>query len=148
MDQKDIYFVAVKIFLLDREGNFLITKDAFGDWDIPGGRLREQDFDTSLESVAERKITEELGEEISYTLGKPIVFMRHEREEILANGNREKRRIFAVGYAAEYHGGEVMLGKNHSEYEWVSIKAFKPETRFSGGWLKGVQDFQASYSKN
>jgi len=31
MENKDTYFVAVKIFLKDQEGNFLITKDKFGD---------------------------------------------------------------------------------------------------------------------
>lgn len=148
MENRDTYFVAVKIFLLDSEGNFLITKDRFGDWDIPGGRLREQDFNIPLEHVAERKIKEELGDNIKYTLGKPSVFMRHERDELLSSGSREKRRIFAVGYTAQYQGGEIKLGKNHELYEWVSIKTFNPETRFTGGWLKGVKDFQVGYSSH
>ena len=66
MENKDTYFVAVKVFLIDSVGNFLITKDCFGDWDIPGGRLREQDFNTPLELVAARKIKEELGEDVKY----------------------------------------------------------------------------------
>ncbi len=86
MEGKDTYFVAVKIFLLDPKGNFLITKDRFGDWDIPGGRLRANDFNASLESVAERKIREELGGNVHYKLGGPILFMRHERDEFLPTG--------------------------------------------------------------
>jgi len=42
-ENKDLYFVAVKIFLEDKDGRLLITKDRFGDWDLPGGRLREKD---------------------------------------------------------------------------------------------------------
>ncbi|MGE5426202.1 MAG: NUDIX domain-containing protein [Bacillota bacterium] len=142
MENKDTFFVAVKVFLLDGKGNFLITEDRFGDWDIPGGRLREQDFYTPLEQVVERKIREELGEELAYTLGSPRVYMRHERNELLPTGEREKRRIFAIGYDASYEGGEIKLGENHENYEWVSLAGFQPETKFSGGWLQGVKDFQ------
>lgn len=148
MENKDVYFVAVKIFFLDLKGSFLIIKDRFGDWDIPGGRLRENDFETPLETVAERKIKEELGENVKYKFSKqPILFMRHERDEILPSGEREKRRIFALGYIAKYEGGEIKIGKNHEKYEWVPVKNFKPEEYFTGGWLKGVQDFQAGYEE-
>ncbi len=148
MGNKDTYFVAVKVFLLDSEGNFLITKDQFGDWDIPGGRLREQDFNIPLDLVVERKIKEEIGESVKYRLGDPVVFMRHERNEILPSGDKDRRRIFAIGYTAQYQGGEINLGKSHNQYEWVSVKTFEPETRFTGGWLQGVKDFQARYNEN
>ncbi len=146
-NNKDLYFVAVKAFLVDVDGHFLITKDRFGDWDIPGGRLKEQDFNLQLEDVLGRKIKEELGEELKYTIGEPAVFMRHERNEILQSGEREKRRIFAVGYLVRFQGGDVVLGRNHEIYEWVPIKNFKPEDRFTGGWLKGVKEFQERFEK-
>lgn len=139
---KDLYFVAVKLFLLDEAGRLLITKDRFGDWDIPGGRLRAEDFAVPLEAVAARKVVEELGADFKYELERPAVFLRHEREEIMADGPREARRIFAVGYEAKYQGGEIRLGANHEKYEWVDLKSFKPEDYFTGGWLRGVQDFK------
>lgn len=173
MENKDVYFVAVKVFLVDDAGRFLIVKDRFGDWDMPGGRLKENEFSISLSAVIERKIKEELGDSIQYEVGEPIVFMRHERDEILPDGQKEKRRIFAVGYLATYMGpdaqsrenypqggnsrlsesgsagspvsGEIKLGKNHEKYEWVNINTFKPEDYFTGGWLKGIQEFQAKY---
>ena len=148
MENKDIYFVAVKIFLKDNSGNFLITKDIFNqDWDIPGGRLRENDFDTPLVSVVKRKMTEELGENVLYKLGEPIIFMRHERDELMPSGKKEKRRIFAVGYEANYLNGEIKLGKHHEKYEWVPIKTFKAENYFTDGWLKGVKEFQSKNNK-
>ena len=140
--EKDQYFVAVKVFLEDGKGNLLITKDRFGDWDIPGGRLRANDFDTPLESIVKRKIKEELGE-ITYELSQPVVFMRHERNEILPSGERQIRRIFAIGYRASYKNGAVLLGSNHEKFEWVSINDFAPEQYFTGGWLKGMQDYLA-----
>jgi len=148
MENKDVYFVAMKAFLVDDDGRLLIMKDRFGDWDILGGRLKEHEFETPLEAVLERKIREEVGEKVKYEIGKPVVFMRHERNEILADGTREKRRIFAVGYEVKYMGGEIVMGKNHEKYEWVDIKTFQPETYFTGGWLKGVKDFQEYYKNN
>lgn len=142
MENKDLYYVAVKIFLLDDQERLLIIKDRFGDWDIPGGRLREDDFNSALPEVIKRKVEEELGGVVRYTLGQPITFMRHERNEILSNGDREKRRIFAIGYEAFYQGGEISLGRNHDKLEWVSLINFKPEDYFSGGWLNGIKEFQ------
>lgn len=144
---KDVYFVALKVFLVNDSGQFLITKDRFGDWDIPGGRLRENDFEASFESIIERKMKEELGSDLRYELGEPIVYMRHERDEILASGERAKRRIFAIGYQAKYLGGNLALGKNHEKHEWVPIDSFIPENYFKGGWLKGVKEFQEKYNK-
>ncbi|HSH31916.1 MAG TPA: hypothetical protein VK963_04595 [Candidatus Saccharimonadales bacterium] len=36
-NDKDLYYVAVKLFLLD-DGKLLITYDIFGPWDLPGGQ--------------------------------------------------------------------------------------------------------------
>ena len=58
--EKDLYFVAVKLFLRDGS-KLLITHDIFGDWDLPGGRIRKDEFNKPLESVIERKANEELG---------------------------------------------------------------------------------------
>jgi len=147
MGNKDVYFVAVKVFLEDDAGRFLIVKDRFGDWDIPGGRLKENEFSVALEAVIERKVKEELGD-IHYELGEPTVFMRHERDEILPDGKKEKRRIFAIGYMAKYIGGQIKLGKNHEKFGWVGIDTFKPEDYFSGGWLAGIKEFQFKCKKS
>lgn len=139
-NEKDQYFVAVKLFLENDQGQLLLTKDRFGDWDLPGGRLKTDDFAVALEKVADRKTKEELGEEVKINLGEPKVFLRHERDEILSSGQREKRRIFAVGYASKYLGGEIHLGKNHEKYEWIS-KDSDFDKYLTGGWLQGVKDY-------
>lgn len=138
-NQKDFYYVAVKIFL-EQKGNLFIFKDRFGAWDIPGGRLKPNEFSVSLEKVIARKIKEELGFKIKYRLGKPLVFMRHERRELNPLG-RPKVRIFAIGYKATFLGGEIQISSMHTEYKWVSIKDFKPEKYFKRGWLKGIKDY-------
>src|SRR3989338_1632715 len=94
-EYKDTYFVAVKVFL-EKDGKLLILKDSFGDWDLPGGRIKPDEFDVPLEQIIKRKMSEELGSDIKYTIGKPTVFMRHKRVE-QAPGNPTVR-IFSIGY--------------------------------------------------
>ncbi|CAN5612877.1 NUDIX domain-containing protein [soil metagenome] len=136
-NDKDSYFVAVKLFLRDGD-KLLITHDVFGAWDLPGGRLITEEFDKPLESVIERKIREELGADVKYKLGEPRVFFRVERHE---HGLDKKVRIFAIGYDAEYQGGKVELWENHDQMKWVDINTFQPEDYFTGGWLAGVREY-------
>jgi ADP-ribose pyrophosphatase YjhB (NUDIX family) len=138
MNGKDTYFVAVKVFL-KKDGKLLILKDNFGDWDLPGGRLKPDEFETSLEDVIKRKMAEELGDKVHYTIGKPVVFMRHERQEV-APGNPTVR-IFAIGYEGALTGGEIKTSERHPEFLWVDPATFQPEGYFKGGWLKGVQEY-------
>ncbi|MGH7157165.1 MAG: NUDIX domain-containing protein [Candidatus Saccharimonadales bacterium] len=136
---RDLYFVAVKVLLRDGD-KLLITHDIFGAWDIPGGRIKKDEFEAPLESVIERKIKEELGPDVKYKLSEPKVFFRHERKEQKLG---EMVRIFAIGYEAEYLGGEIQLGDHHNKFEWINLKTFQPEKYFTGGWLKGVQEYMS-----
>jgi 8-oxo-dGTP pyrophosphatase MutT (NUDIX family) len=140
IDQKDPYFVAVKVFL-ERDGKFLVMKDNFGQWDLPGGRIKKDEFAVPLEDIVKRKMFEEVGESVEYVLGKPIVFMRHERVEH-APGNPTVR-IFALGYQAAWQSGEVVFSERHTELLWADPATFKPEDYFTGGWLKGIQEYMA-----
>ena len=137
--ERYLYFVAVKLLVRD-ENKLLITHDIFGDWDLPGGRIRKEEFDAPLEQVIDRKMTEEIGTDFKYEIGDPIVSFRVERLEQSIN---KEVRIFAVGYTATYLGGEVQLGDHHDVYEWIDVDSFEPEKYFTGGWLAGVQDYLA-----
>lgn len=143
---KDLYYVAVKVFL-KKDDKLLIFKDGFGNWDLPGGRIRYEEFKKSLGLVIKRKLKEELGGAIKYKIGEPFVFMRHERDEVMPHGPT-KARIFAIGYHGEFLGGRVALASHHTKYEWVSIKTFKPEKYFKSGWLEGTKAFLKSERKN
>lgn len=139
ISQKETYFVAVKIFL-EHKDKLLILKDNFGCWDLPGGRIKKEEFYASLDQVIKRKMNEEIGSSLRYTVEKmPSIFMRHERKEAV-EGN-PLVRIFALGYQAEFQEGEIALSPRHTEYQWVDLKTFNPESYFTGGWLKGIQEY-------
>lgn len=137
-NDRDLYFVAVKLLIRDGD-KLLITHDIFGSWDIPGGRIKKFEFETPLEEVIHRKMKEEIGWDVKYEIGSVKVFFRHERKEMKIG---DLVRIFAIGYEGKYLGGEVKLGDHHDKYEWVDVKTFKPEDYFTGGWLKGIQEYQ------
>lgn len=137
---KDVYFVAVKLLLRDGD-KLLITHDIFGSWDIPGGRIKKDEFARPLEEVAARKMSEELGPAVRYELGEPKVFFRVERIEKLEQGGDMPVRIFAVGYEAKYLGGDIQLGNHHDRYEWVDIQTFNPAALFKDGWQTGLQEY-------
>ncbi len=138
IEQKDTYFVAVKVFL-EKDGKLLILKDNFGDWDLPGGRIKKDEFEVPMDQIIKRKMSEELGNDVKYTIGKPVVFMRHQRTE-QSEGNPTVR-IFAVGYEGSLESGVIKLSARHPEMLWVNIVHFEPERYFKGGWLKGVKEY-------
>ncbi len=137
--QKDVYFVALKLFLRDGD-KLLITHDIFGSWDLPGGRFKKDEFEATFDAVIARKIEEELGEDVRYevTGTAPEILFRVER---LEHSTQQMVRIFALGYEAKYLGGEIKLGDHHDQMEWVDVNTFKPEDYFTGGWLTGVQEY-------
>lgn len=134
---KDVYFIAAKALLRDGD-KLLITHDVFGSWDIPGGRIKKDEFEKPFETVLERKISEELGSNIQYTIGEPKAFFRVER---LEKGIDTKVRIFAIGYEVHYLGGEIQLGTNHDAYRWVNVNDFNPDELFIDGWQTGLRDY-------
>lgn len=138
--QKDLYFVAVKIFL-EKDGKLLILKDKFDCWDLPGGRIKKNEFEKPIEEVVSRKMTEELGPEVRLSIdSRPVVLMRHERIEASVN---VPVRIFGIGYKAKWQEGEIHLSEAHKEMQWVDISTFDPANYFTGGWLRGVREYLA-----
>lgn len=136
---KDEYLVAVKLLLRDGD-KLLITHDTFGQWDLPGGRIRRDQFTTPLEEVLSGKITEELGADLKYELGDIKTTFRVEREEV--GRGCEKVRIFGLGYEARYLGGEITLGEFHDMYESIDINSVNLEDyKSTTGWVHLLSDY-------
>jgi 8-oxo-dGTP pyrophosphatase MutT (NUDIX family) len=137
---KDEYLVAVKLLLRDG-GKLLITHDTFGQWDLPGGRIRKDQFATPLEEVLAGKIAEELGSDLKYQLGGIKTTFRVEREEAGRAG--EKVRIFGLGYEAKYLGGEITLGEFHDKFEWIDLALVNlDDYKTESGWVHLLEDYR------
>ncbi|MDR1197129.1 MAG: NUDIX domain-containing protein [Candidatus Nomurabacteria bacterium] len=134
---KAVYFVAVKVFLRDKE-KLLVIFDKWGVWELPGGRIKPDDFQKPLVETVSRKIREELGDGVRYSEPKPTgTFIQVSRTEETG----ENVRIFAIGFEAEYLGGEIDLGDHHEELRWVDVGTFRPLELQDNDWMRGVEDY-------
>lgn len=137
---KDVYFIAVKALV--RDGNKLLTThDVFNSWDIPGGRIKKDEFQKPLKDVLRRKLGEELGDGFRYEIGEIVANFSVERYEV---GIDTTARIFAVGYEVRYIDDDIVLGHNHDKYEWVDMETFKPRLLFKDGWEIGLESYMKS----
>lgn len=142
---KDEYLVAVKL-LLFKKGKLLILKDQWGSWDIPGGRIRKDQFHTSLEDVLDEKIDFELGSEVKYELGDIKTTLRVERIEVGREG--QKVRIFAVCFEGKYLGGSITGGEYVPHAEWIDFKTANLDDYSDGAsWVPKLKDYQNEYKK-
>ena len=115
------YHVGLKI-LLEKDGKILFLKTDSGKWDFPGGRIDDVETTAPLADILAREIAEELGQDLKYRLGKPVVHFRRYYSKIEQN-------IFLVVFEAEYVSGEVVISDEHESYEWINSKTveFKKE---------------------
>lgn len=136
--EKGFFPVAAKVLLCD--GNkLLILHDVFGDWDLPGGRILPQEFGKDIREVIDRKIHQELGNGISYSIEEtPETYFQVIRTE---RDTGSESYIFGIGFTALYLEGEINLGPHHDTYEWVDMDKFKPADYFSHGWEVGVRSY-------
>lgn len=145
-EAKDWFFVAVKVLLRDGD-KLLITHDIFDAWDIPGGRIRSDQFDEPLESILDGKIRVELGSDVKYELGNIKTTFRVDRNTEVGH-NGKPVHIFGVAYEATYLGGEVTLGEYHDKYEWIDLKTADLSKYAShGGWVEKLADYQKTVAR-
>lgn len=113
-----MYHVGLKI-LLRKGGEFLFLKSIDGaHWDLPGGRIDDAEHETPLEEILAREVREEIGEEIKYKLGKPILqFRRHFA--------KKGWHIFLTVHEAEYVSGEIRLSSEHGGFQWITPEKFR-----------------------
>ena len=133
---KGAYFVATKVFLRDGD-KLLLVHDKWGNWELPGGRIKPEEFQKPLAEVTSRKMHEELGEDIEYSEPEATgTFFQVTREEL-----GQQVRIFALGFEAQYLRGEIILNGPHDEMKWVDVETFEPLKLQDNDWMRGVQDY-------
>jgi len=142
---KDEYLVAIKILLRDGD-KLLVTKDSYGAWDIPGGRIRKDQFDVSDEDILAEKVRVEIGPQVRYELGDIKTTLRVQREEIGRNGAIV--RVYAICYEATYLAGEIELGGYHENVEWIDLRtANLADYTTPDGWVHQLTEYQESVKR-
>lgn len=81
--KKDFYNVSLKVFLKNNRGEVLALKANRGGsykgfYDLPGGRINIDEFETPLENIIKREVAEEIGN-VKFKINlKPVALGRNE----------------------------------------------------------------------
>ncbi len=119
-----IYDPSTRKFLLVKstDRNSQAAIDLLGWWEFVGGRI--DDGEEPSESL-QREIKEEIGMVDCEIIGA-----------VDANLLRwADKKIFGVGYLVLYHGGDIVISEEHSEFAWVSSDDVEKSKEY-GMWVK------------
>ena len=116
------FFVSLKL-LLKKGSKILVLKEADTEFfDIPGGRIDENEIKAPIQKILKREIQEELGSDIKYkvfNLEPAVIYRRFKKP---GNG-----RAFILVFEAKYLSGNIKLSFEHESFEWVDPKKFNPK---------------------
>lgn len=111
------YHVSLKV-LLKKGDEILLLKSPRGYLDLPGGRIDDVEDATPLFEILAREVSEELGEDIKYKIGKPVFQFRR----FFPN---KCWKLFLTVYEADYISGEVQISDEHEGFEWINPKEYE-----------------------
>ncbi|OGF21607.1 hypothetical protein A2316_00875 [Candidatus Falkowbacteria bacterium RIFOXYB2_FULL_38_15] len=149
MRKKDLYQVSLKAILTNGDNKLLALKahtggSLAGSYDLPGGRINDDEFNVSPESILEREIKEEVGN-IEFTVNKyPVAIGRH---LVPAKGGNQEIHIFYIFFKGEIKSEEIKTSDEHSGFSWIDFPMDNPEKYFKSGILEGVKMYLEKISK-
>ncbi len=140
----DFYQVSLKLIIKNKEGETLILKAAHkgsyvGFYDLPGGRIKINEFQTAFEKLLSREVREELGEKVKINVSfKPVAIGRHLIPAALIK-KPDDIHVLYIFFEAKYLGGKILLSKEHVSKSWVDIHKVKLDKYFKSGILEGIK---------
>lgn len=141
--QRDFYHISLKAILKNKNGEVLILKadnngTFTGFYDLPGGRIDEDEFAAPLSEILKREIDEEIGEaEISIN-EIPVSVGRHCIKKEHANSEKDIH-VFYVFYEVQLETGNVSISEEHEGFEWIDLNKIELKKYFTSGILEGVK---------
>ncbi|MEK7188965.1 MAG: NUDIX hydrolase [Patescibacteria group bacterium] len=147
----DYYNIALKVILKNNDGEILVLRNAEetgeGDYhDMPGGRINADEFDTPYETLIDRELKEEIGDDIQYKLSlDPVSFGRH---AYFSERQKKQIRVFYLLFEAEYNSGAITISHEHSNYEWKRLEDIPLEQYFIKGMLEAMKRYASHQKKH
>lgn len=140
---KALYQISLKLLLKNAEGKILTLKaldnrDLFaGFYDLPGGRIHEDEDDRSFTEILQREVREEIGD-VRFSVEPESVstsrWTYHFQDGRLV-------RIFYLFFEGTYEGGEIHISYEHQYQEWVNLMEDDLGKRFPPALLPGIQEY-------
>lgn len=148
--KNDFYQVSLKLILKNKSGEILILK-AVGDgtyagfYDFPGGRIRRDEFETSIVEVLKREVVEEIGA-VDFEINQnPVAYGRHsipamaQPRSIAAINQGEDIHVLYLFFEGNFLDGNIVISKEHTDYKWVKLEDLELEKYFKSGILEGIK---------
>lgn len=133
------YNVSLKVFLQNDKWETLILKtpdSSSYEWnyDLPWGRIDEDEFYVDLLDILDREIKEEVWD-IKYEVSsRPVAVSRHR-----AQYDTHKEDIFYPFYEAKIISWDIHISDEHSWYKWVKLNDIVFEDYFISWILDWVK---------
>ncbi len=134
----DLYQVSLKLLLKNKKGDILILKtlpkqDRTIMYDIPGGRIDEDEFSVPFEQIIRRELIEEVGDEIAFNINpRPVALGRKKFEGV---------SILFVFFEGTYISGDIKICKEYSGFDWVDPK----NQEYIDQFISGIGETWRSY---
>jgi ADP-ribose pyrophosphatase YjhB (NUDIX family) len=114
------FMISLKVLLKNDRGEYLLLKTPsqtpgwFGKYDLPGGRINDDEVEIDFHELIDREIKEEAGPKIKYKLRKDPVALAKYRF-------KDGRCILYILFEARYISGQIVISDEHTEYRWEKV---------------------------
>ena len=137
-----VFQVSLKVLLVNNKKEYLILKTFsrnkfFHDkYDLPGGRINQDEFKIDFHKLIDREIKEEVGKDVKYKLRPDPVSISKRRYP-----EKDGGRLFIL-FEAKYLKGEIKLSNEHIEYHWKKLNKNNIKN-----FILGEEDLMLNYFK-
>jgi 8-oxo-dGTP pyrophosphatase MutT (NUDIX family) len=144
-EEIDFYQISLKLILKNTNGEILGLKAqsnsiSTGFYDLPGGRINTNEFETNFSEILKREVREELGDIKFEFSEKPIAISRNLNK-------RTGNHILHIFFEGEYLDGEIRISDEHLEYKWINLEKINLSEYFTLGILDGMQTYIQNNTK-
>lgn len=143
MPTKALYQVSLKAFLKNANGELPIlgVDDGgtySGYYDVPGGRIHDDEFHIPLTSALAREIREEIGTDAFSLEPFPVAVGRHQVPGKNEHVDHDVQVLY-IFFAGQIRSEEIHISAEHTSFQWVKLESIDTVTYFTSGIREGVE---------
>ncbi|OHA67535.1 MAG: hypothetical protein A3C04_03765 [Candidatus Wildermuthbacteria bacterium RIFCSPHIGHO2_02_FULL_45_25] len=129
------FYVGIKAFIRNEQGQLLILQDPEGLWELPGGKI--QQGETTPETTLLRELSEELGADMVVQIEQPFTLW------IRLPNLSYPIPLLLAGYRCIFKSGEIILSKEHRASRWIS-REDTPDFEFENTYREVIENYFAA----
>jgi len=107
-----------------------------GFYDLPGGRIDNDEFETSFSEIISREIKYQLQQ-------KPVAVGRHLIPASMTSSGKGVHILYLF-FEADYRSGKITISDEHIGYKWINLKKIYLDEYFTSGILEGIKMYLGS----